>query len=57
MYYDAMNDSDMDLWHKKLNHFDIDLIKNTSKKTNINHECRCRICVQTKLKNHPFYPA
>ncbi len=53
---DAINDSDMNLWHRRLGHFNIDLIK--EKLTKINKSgCKCKICAQTKLKNFPFPPA
>eukprot|EP00833_Pecoramyces_ruminatium_P017030 jgi/Orpsp1_1/1191062/evm.model.d7180000083239.1 len=53
---DATNDSNLNLWHRRFGHFNIDLIKNKLIKLKINIP-KCKICLKSKLKNFPFYPA
>ena len=43
----------MNLWHRRLGHFNIDLIKEKLKRINIKR--KCRICACSKLKNFPHH--
>ena len=52
---DALNDSDMNLWNRRMGHFNIDSIKDNLNKINIKH--KCKICSCSKLKNLPYKPS
>ena len=49
----AIDDSNMNLWHRRLGHFNIDLIKEKLKRINIKRNCK--ICSCSKLKNFPHH--
>jgi len=51
----ATEDNNMELWHRHMGHFNIDLIKD--KLSKINFSKRCKICSKSKLKNFPYPPA
>ena len=42
----------MDLWHRRLGHYDISKIKN--KLNNTNFKQKCLVCINSKLKNKPY---
>jgi len=44
----------MDLWHRRLGHFDILKIKNKLNNTNL--QTKCAICINSKLKNKFYKP-
>ena len=53
IYYLYLNKSQsMDLWHRRLGHFNISLIKH--KLGNINAYPKCNTCINSKLKNRPY---
>jgi len=44
----------MDLWHRRLGHFDISKIKDKLNNTNV--QTKCAICINSKLKNKSYKP-
>eukprot|EP00833_Pecoramyces_ruminatium_P008238 jgi/Orpsp1_1/1182270/evm.model.c7180000080563.1 len=54
-HLNALNNSDMELWHRRMGHFNIDLIKEKLK--NIKIKQKCKICSSSKLKNFPYKSA
>jgi len=42
----------MDLWHRRLGHYDIS--KNKNKLNNTNFKRKCPVCINSKLKNKPY---
>jgi len=51
-YLNSNNQQIMDLWHRRLGHYDISKIKN--KLNNTNFKRKCPVCVNLKLKNKPY---
>eukprot|EP00833_Pecoramyces_ruminatium_P000540 jgi/Orpsp1_1/1174572/evm.model.c7180000050617.1 len=47
----AFNDSDMDLWHRRLGHYNIDLIKDKLKKLKVNTGCKNFIIWYNQIRN------
>jgi len=43
----------LDMWHRRLGHFNIEGLKDTLPK--INNKYKCKICAKSKLRNFPFY--
>jgi len=53
--YTLLNKSQlMDLWHRRLGHFDISKIKDKLNNTNV--QTKCAICINSKLKNKSYKP-
>jgi len=51
-YTHSNNQQVIDLWHRRLGHYDISKIKN--KLSNINLKLKCPVCINFKLKNKSF---
>eukprot|EP00833_Pecoramyces_ruminatium_P007340 jgi/Orpsp1_1/1181372/evm.model.c7180000076991.1 len=49
------DDEHLQIWHRRLAHFNIRNIVNNLPNVHINN--KCKICSRSKLKNKPFYPA
>lgn len=45
-------DDNMELWHRRLGHFNIDNLKEDLNKLPVDY--RCKICASSKLKNKPY---
>jgi len=54
-YTVSNNQQVIDLWHRRLGHYDISKIKN--KLSNINLKLKCPVCINSKLKNKSFKPS
>jgi len=45
-------DDNMELWHRRLGHFNIDMIKDKLK--NIKIDEKCEVCLRSKFRNKPY---
>eukprot|EP00833_Pecoramyces_ruminatium_P011250 jgi/Orpsp1_1/1185282/evm.model.c7180000093072.1 len=50
-----LSTDNLQLWHRRMCHFNIEKIKNKLPNTNLNN--KCEICTHSKFKNKPFYPS